>query len=341
MNRIAALLLIGAIHATAQSGTFDNIVRQSQQDTGVVWDMPLTSTTGTSLSAMALGDGSTLFQLWAIDKSTGVNYLLDHKLIGAYLPTADIRITTLDPYTKHVRTRVDKPFTVTITIGGLQSGAGLPLAATKVLLERHLGNHTADMAPLDPAVVTANTPYSSAYLTSNGNTVLNFPVTALTASIPTQASGEEYFVVQALADGTIAQSQIASENVQVWPMTTGSIKGIATGDNLRFQMPQIQLLLNNLYPSSDTYLLLYPGTQTTGAEGVVVTSFPMDRDTSESHVVTVSGLDAILGKDGTYTLALVTDTVFDRYPLDSVTFSVNRTVHVNSMVTDFTDDSSH
>ena len=337
---IPFLLLIGSGLANAQSGAYVNLIRQYQQGNGVVWDMPA-ATAGTSPSALALETGGALFQLWTIEQAAAKDYLLDQKLVGAYLPAADIKVTTLDPYARIHRTRVDQPFVVEINVSGLLTGLDLPLAASSVLLERHLGSYQADQSALAPSLVTAGVPASSAYLTTNGKTVLRFESSSLKAADPTKASGEEHFVIHALSDGTTTQTQIASGFVQVWPVASGAIKGIATGDQLRFQMPKVELLLNDLYPRSDTYLMLYEGAQINGAEGAIMNAFPMDRETSESHVIAVSNLNSRITKNGTYTLALVSETVFGRELLcDPVTFTVNRTLHVNAMQVGFDDDSS-
>jgi hypothetical protein len=235
---------------------------------------------------------------------------------------------------------VDQPFTVEITIGGLLTGLDFPLSASSVLLERHLASYPAGMAALDPALVTSNTPFNSTYLSDNGKTVLRFEASSLSAEDPTKACGEEHFVVHALAADSHAQTQIASGFVQVWPVASGSIKGIAQDDIMRFQMPQLELLLNDLYPRSDTYLLLFEGTQITGQVGTIVKAYPMDRETCESIVIGVTELDAKITNNGTYTLALVSDTVFGRELLDSVTFSVDRTMYVNAMQMDFSDDNA-
>lgn len=338
MKTIKALLLLGALNASAQTASYVNFIRQQQQGKGVVWDMPVIPK-GSSPSTLAVESGGSLFQLWTIEQTAAKEYLLDQKLVGAYLPTADIVVTTLDHYSRIHRTRVDQPFTVEISISGLLTGLDLPLAATSVLLERHLGTYQDGKTTLDPAKVVAGVPFSSSYLTANGKTVLRFEASSLTAADPTKASGEEHFVIHALSDGSFTQTQIASGLVQVWPVASGSIKGISQGDKLRFQMPQIELLLNDLYPRSDTYLLLFEGTQVTGAEGVIVKAFPMDREASESHVIGVTELEAKITKDGTYTLALVSDTVFGRELLGpTVTFSVNRTLHVNAMQVNMSDD---
>lgn len=338
MKKITLLFLLGTVHASAQTDVYVNILRQNQQDKGVVWDMPVAAT-GTSPSALTIDSGGALFQLWTINQTLAKDYLLDQKLVGAYLPVADVKLSTIDPYSRVHRTRVDQPFTVEIEVSGLLTGLNFPMAASKVLLERHVGSYQTGKYTLDPAQVLANTPLSSAYLSDNGKTVLRFEASALTAADPTKACGEEHFVVHALSDGSYTQTQIASKFVQVWPVASGSIKGIAQGDQLRFQMPQVELLLNDLYPRSDTYLLLFKGTQITGADGTVVMAFPMDRETCESHVLRVTDLDSKISSDGTYSLALVSETVYGRELLSSVTFSVNRTLHVNAMQTEFSDGS--
>jgi hypothetical protein len=126
--------------------------------------------------------------------------------------------------------------------------------------------------------------------------------------------------------------------VQVWPVASGQIKGIANGDNLRFQLPRVELILNNLYPRSDTRLMLHKGRQYQGVEGQLVAAFPMDRDEAESHVLHVSDMDSKLGEDGEYTLVLVSETVFGSELLcPPVTFNINRTMHVNAMQAGFSE----
>ena len=85
-------------------------------------------------------------------------------------------------------------------------------------------------------------------------------------------------------------------------------------------------------------MLLFEGTQINGVPSTTVKTFPLDRETSESHVIPVTELDSMITKDGTYTLALVSDTVFGRELLtEAVTFHVNRTLHANSMQVNLSD----
>ena len=340
MKLPAFLLALASASAFGQATSYVNFVRQNQQGTGVVWDMPVAAV-GAAPSALVLGSGGALFQLWTINQTSAQDFLLDQKLVGAYLPVADIKITTLDPYTAYPRTRVDQPFSVQIQVSGLLSGVGLPDAATKVLLNQHIQNYASGQSMLSQASVAANPPLSSGYISSNGSTVLKFQASSLKASDPTKATGEEHFIVHALSDGTITQSQIASAFVQVLPIASGSITGIVSGQRIRFESPTIQLNLTDLYPRSDTYFMLYEGTSVNGVTGTIVTAYPMDRDTTLSTVLTVNNLDTKITKSGTYTVALMSQTVYGLELLaPPITFSIDRTMNVNAMQVNFSDGSA-
>lgn len=332
------LLAISFASASAQSTGFVNFIRQTQQQTGVVWDMPVEAT-GAAASALAIDDNGSLFQLWTIQQSSAKDYLLDQKVVGAYLPKADIKITTLDPYPLATRTRVDQPFSVEIQVADLLAGTGLPDAATKVLLEQHVQAYQNGQISLDPAVVLANTPLYSSYISQNGPTVLKFAASSLKASDPTKSLGEEHFVVHALADGTLSQTQLASARIQVWPVASGAILGVTPNQQIRYQIPTLQLNLYDLYPRSDTYLMAYEGTQINGVTGTLVKAFPVDRDRSVTTILQVTELSAAIGADGPYTIALMSDTVYGRELLcNPITFTVKRTIAVNATQVNFEGD---
>ena len=342
MKLLGFLLALSSANSIAQTATYKNIVRQTQQGTGVVWDMQDVATNGSAPSALLLESGGSLFQLWCINQTAVKDHLLDQKLVGAYLPKADVKITTRDPHAAVARTRIDQPFTVEIQVSDLLTGTGIPAAASKVLLEQHVQTYAAGQTAIDPTVVAANTPHSSAYITENGKTTLKFAASSLTAPNPTKASGEEHFIVHALADGTVTQSQIASAKVQVWPLASGSITGISPGEQCRFLIPTIQLDLTDLYPRSDTYFVLYEGTDINGASGTLIKSYPWDSNTSRSTQLTSDELNSIITKDGTYTVALMSTTIFDtRLLCDPVSFTVKRSMTVNAMQVNFSDDTQN
>ena len=340
MKLLSLLLALSSLHGLAQSTNFSNFVRQTQQGSGVVWDMQNVAATGSAPSVLLLESGGSLFQLWTINKTTGKDHLLDQKLVGAYLPKADVKITTLDPYSK-TRTRMDQPITVEINVSDLLSGTGIPAAASKVLLEQHIQGYAPGQTSLDPTSVAANTPHSTGFITQNGKTTLQFNASSLTATNPLKASGEDHFIVHALADGSITQSQIASAKVQVWPIATGTIGGVTDGGEYRNVIPTVQLDMQDLYPRSNTYLMLYEGAAGTGGSGKVVWSKPWDSDVPLTLLDTTDELNTLITKDGTYTIALMSETVFDtRLLCKTVTFSVKRSIAVNAMQVNFSDDTA-
>lgn len=339
MKSISLLFAISALSASAQTAGYVSFIRQTSQESGIAWDMPVADT-GTASSVQPLEGVGSLFQLWTIEQTTGKDYLLDQKLVGTYLPKADIKITTLDPYPLATRTRVDQPFSVEIRVADLLTGTGLPDASTKVLLEQHAQAYVNGQVSLEPAVVVANPPLYSAYISQNGPTVMKFATSSLTAPDPTKSLGEEHFVVHALADGKLTQTQIASAHVQVWPVASGTILGVSQNEKFHYQIPTLQLNLYDLYPRSDTYLTVYEGTSINGVEGKLVKAFPVDRDRSVSTILEVTELSAAIGADGPYTIALTSETVYGTELLcDPITFTIKRTIAVNAMQVNFTDDS--
>ena len=331
-------LLLGALlcsHVHAAGEGYVNFVRQTQQSTGVVWSMSVTPE-GTAASQGLLETGGSLFQLWTIKQDTATEYLLDQKLVGAYMPSATVTIQTLDPYSLRKRTRADKPFTVTVTVAGLLSGTNIPDAAQRVLFEHHIKNYTANVTSFTPAQATSGTPKTSLSLYANGPTITNLPGTSLvaTGSDPRKVSGEEHFVVHALADGSFTQSQIASANVQVWPVATGEISGIKTGDRIRSKAPQLTVAMNDLYPSSGTYVQVYKGPVGPAVDPVRLVGGEkvLDGNISVSDVLTVADYDSALPEDGTYTIELLTETPFGTERLDYVTFTVDRKLTVNGLL---------
>jgi hypothetical protein len=322
MKTLLPLLLIGVVRADVQPELGVTFIRQ-QQAAGVVWDMPVKPGDGFP-SAPDLTRSGTLYQLWSLGTTQAEESLVDQKLVGSYLPAAELRIKTLDPQGRVPRTRVDQPFTVEIGINGLISGAGLPRAATSVLLERHLASYPSGDAALEPSQVRANDPQGCGYISSNGRTVLRFPASSLAAPDPTKAFGEEHFVIHTLSDGSLPQTQIASGIVQVWPIASGAIHGICPGETLSGPIPDIGLELKDLYPRSESHLMLFKGTQFNGTPGTIVKSHLLDGETGESTRLHITGLGDLTATGGTYTLALVSDTVYGRELLcDAVTFHVS------------------
>jgi hypothetical protein len=328
---LLGLLLCSPAFAAGEG--YVNFIRQIQQDTGVVWSMPV-NPKGESASPLTLESKGALFQLWTIEQAAAKDYLLDQKLVGAYLPAASIRITTQDPYSRVPRTRADQPFTVTYQVSGLLSGPGVPEAATKVLMEHHAKAYPAGKNTLNPTSVLSGTPVSSAYIASNGTVPLTFTTTSIPGSDPTQASGEEHFVIHALGDGSVSQTQLATAHVQICPVASGSIAGIAPGEKIRYNAPPLTVTLKDLYPSSYTWLQVYPGEARLNTSGETVTGseLVLDQDRPHSDIIPVSDYDTLFPDDGVYTIELLTQTPFGIDRLDHVTVNVDRKLEVRAQL---------
>jgi hypothetical protein len=334
MKLLGLLFALSSATVFGQATAYTNMLRQTQQGTGVVWDMTAIAAAGSATSALALPKGGSLFQLWTVNNTTAASYLLDQKLVGAYLPKADIKITTGDPYTVVNRTRVDRPFSVDTTVSDIvAAGTGVPDAATRVLREQHIMNYPAGVYALDPTVVTANTPTAKSYISTNGKTTVNFGASSLTASPDaTKATGEEHFVVMALADGTIAQTQIASAKVLVFPVPSGIIAGITEGAEYRYQIPIANLTMSDLYPGSSTSLMLYEGSTTAGTGKALVGRVSTETVKALSVPTFTYDLNTDITKDGFYTLVMTNASCYPTIAISNIVhFSVRRTISVNAM----------
>ncbi len=327
------ILLALAGQAAADSPEYTTFIRQHQQETGVVWDMPV-DLIGEAMSPMNVELGGSLFQLWAIRSSPITDYLLDQKLVGAYLPRATTAVITEDPSPGVPRTRADRPFVLRIEISGLLQGPSIPDAAARVLLDRHAENYPDGSTSLTLDEAFAHDPVESTYIDTNGTSTFSFQLTALQGPDPTKVSGEEHFIIHALPDDDVTQTQIGSAMIRIWPVADGKISGIEDGQRVRTSTPEITLTLNDLYPRSDTYLLLHKGgpvSQATGekVEGSVLI---LDQDIPEARTLTIADWGTALTADGIHTLELLTETPFGIDRLDSVTFVVDRVLEVRSML---------
>lgn len=331
----AACWLLLAPALVAQDVSYTTFIRQHQQTTGMVWHMPV-DLVGEALSPLVVEDGGSLFQLWAIRNQPITDYLLDQKIVGAYLPGASAWITSEDSHPGVARTRCDRPFQLQVDVSGLLSGPNVPDAATRVLLQRYAQNYPESQTlTLDQAL--ANGPIESSYINENGIATFDIPLTALNGPDPTKLSGEEHFIVHALPDGEISQTQIAATMVQIWPVASGDISGVQSGETLGTKPPKLTVSLEGLYPSSSTWLQIYPGAP---ALGTVGTKLPgsilvLDQDKPEDRVLRVDKWASTLEQDGLHTIELLHQTPFGIDRLDHVTVQVNRVLQVRANLTNF------
>lgn len=327
------IIALGLAVTSAQAQTYVNFIRQQQQRTNVVWDMPVAQQ-GTGPAALLAEEGGALFQLWTIAQQNSKDYLLDQKLVGAYLPKGTVKIRTVDSYNGIPRIRVDQPFTVDFEISNLLSGANIPVSASSVLVEHHLAPNPGGTAVITPAQAISGTPYSSAYISKNGLTSVPYTGSSIKAADPTKARGEEYFVLHALGEGQFSQTQIASAFLQVWPLASGSMSGITEGQVVRGNPPALTVRLDDLYPRSDTYIRIYSNGKELGTVGAVIpgSMLVLDQEFPASRLLTVKDYGNLFDSEGAYRIELLTKTPFGIDRLQSVNFQVDRTIHINAMI---------
>lgn len=332
--KTAATLLICTLSA-ANGANYSNFIRQERQETNVVWDMPVNSN-GTGPAALMVQEGGALFQLWTIEQATAKDFLLDQKLVGAYLPKGEITIHTQDSYNGIPRIRVDQPFSVDFQVSNLLNGPNIPIAATKVLAEHHLAPNPDGSLAITLAQAISGAPFASGYIATNGITTVKYAASSLPANDPRKARGEEHFVLHALSDGNFSQTHIATAFLQVWPIATGEIKGITSGELIRGIPPTLTMSTKDLYPRSNTILRIHSSGTQIGAAGVSIpgSELVLDQEFPVSRNLTVDDYGKLFDSDGPYRIDLLTETPFGTERLDSVSFTVNRSLRINAMQVD-------
>ncbi|MBK1830365.1 hypothetical protein JIN77_06490 [Verrucomicrobiaceae bacterium R5-34] len=388
---LSALLLSSlAIQADNESEDYLNFVIQIQNDTYQTTHKMDDLAPSGSATALKGVETSSTFQLWTINRDTGAEYLLDEKIVSAYHPTAEIAITTNDPYTGVPRTRVDQPFKVSYTMEGLVTDDEAPAAAKSATLT-HLAVTYDNINDESSAFLNIDSNQSYSYglgkglgllkknddddddddeeeeeddddtgsllglvgdildglfgdyegfgdggfgwspfsgidynftplvvvtmpsesLTKNGTTTVS-QYTSLQADDLTKAAGEEEFTILALPEDGEDAAMLATAKVQVWPIASGEMSGFTPGQHYT-KLPDIKIDLQDLYPSSSTYVRAYKGNPTSNPSNPIIINssyivldglVPIDRD----YVITE--LDTFITEPGSYTLELLHETPF-------------------------------
>lgn len=327
-----------AVSRADDQPAFVNFIRQVQVPSGVQWDMSVAaaSSNGGSMSPLPVDSSGARFELWTVKSSPLTSYLLASQFVGAYIPAAEVSITTEDPYAVMPRTRADRPFTVTVAVSNLLNGATDPAAAKSVNLLRHVQSYGAGGTGVNLDRTQA-TLLSQVSVSQNGTQNLSYSITSVPGADRAKVRGEERFSVFSQEDYQAPAGQLAAQTVQIWPVADGSISGIREGEKIRVACPPLTFTLNDLYPSSKTYAQVYPGAAALGKTGTVVSgSMLVVNDTvPQSRVLNVRDYGNIFDKDGTWTMELLTETPFGIDRLAYVTFDVKLTLRVNGMVTTY------
>ena len=329
------ICLVGLALSSASAQSYTNYIRQTQMPAGVTWDASATvASSGSQLSSLAINPGGARFDLWTIYSSSPIKeYLLNTKYVSSYIPVAEVVVRSEDPYSVIPRTRADRPFYVDVTIAGLLSGATDPDPSKSVTFLRHTQSYGAGGTGVGIDRNQA-TLYSQASISQNGKQTLTYALSMIAGSNRAKLRGEERFSVFSLEDYQAPASTLDSSYIQIWPVADGSIAGITNGQLVRNVMPQLTVTMNDLYPSSSTYLQAYKGNPVLGTTGVIL---PWSLNHSDSVPVSavnlVNGYDSFFESDGRWTIELLTVTPFGIDRLAVVYFDLDRYTYVNSTLT--------
>ena len=331
-------------------------------DTTTAQVSPGTAASGPSLSPLALGLGGAKYELYSVLKSAPMtSYKLSTAYVGVTVPQAAVVIDTEDPYGKALpavsydnptfataavkilpvdvastvrRTRIDKPFKVYVTTSGLSGLASAPDSQKRVDFRRQVLSYGSSNTGenIDRSLATYALASPAQFL-SNGVQCTTFVASVIPGLPRTSVRGEETFSVWTLRDTQIPNSPIepnmlASQRVQIWPITTGSVSGITEGQKIRFSVPKVTFQYVDTYPLSTTYAQVYKGEKRLNVQGQVVpgTSKVNTTTHSESYLTTTGvDFDALFTSDGVWTLEILTVSCFGTERLGSISFGSSDT----------------
>ncbi len=339
-NLLKLLVLVATCGGTAwgqAGGSYTNFIRQVNLLPGglaaVEWDMSVAAT-GNDNSALTIPLGGSRFELWTVLNAPRTSYLLDTRTVGTYMPSAEVVIRSEDPYTEIPRTRADRPFFVDVKVSGLRSDEGVPESAKSVTLSRHVQSYGSDG---DGSAIdrTQATLQSQGLVTTNASQTLSYTLTSVPGADRSKLRGEERFSVFGKVSDSEPQSQIASRYIQIWPVADATISGIAENEVVRFKAPPLTVVLNDLYPSSNTYTQIYQGEARLGVEGIRVpdASVVANYTAPVNAALSIKDYDGLLDEDGVWTIEVLTETPFGLDRLAHVSFTVDRTMEIHGNFT--------
>lgn len=327
--------LVAAATLQAQDEWTVSLVQKHLESSGVFQGS--VAREGSQVSFAPIPEGGSKFTLWAYRNGpSGLEeHLVDSETVGAYLPKGNLWITTPDPYSGGIpRTRIDQGFTVNFEVEGLMKGKGVPKAAKKVLLDHKVANATGDpkASSLGPEVE-----FDQSFISRNGLGAVKFKASNIPGSDPFNDSGMEVFRIFALPDGVIAELELSKAEVQIWPMSRATISGVSSKPYTI--APEVSVDLVNLYPDSETWVQVYPGSEKVGTNGTRLTeSFALVKDSKpRDSVLRFTNLDSILLETGEWTLEVITRTPFGIERLAHTSINIDRNLALRGSFQALTD----
>lgn len=296
--------------------------------------------------SLPIGAKGSRFELWGmqlVNGSIARQELLDTTDVGLYLPTAEVTIATNDPHPASCRSRVDQSFTVSYKIANLlPASSQVPTAATKVLVEHYTDLYQLDS--YDGSSIETTTLLRSFEITTNGTSPYSFAVTNLVAPDLVRRAGKERFIVYALADGATPQREIAKAEINIYPISEGSLSGFDT--TIRHKaLPPFSANIWRSYPATSTWVEVYDGAYSSTKRGTALpatfeTAGYVLPDTYTELKYTTFPTSAQPTIEGTKTFVLRASSPFPNESitqggrvLDFKTIDVGNQITVNGLVT--------
>ena len=206
-----------------------------------------------------------------------------------------------------------------------------PVDPTRVLLV-HNAFEFEQGVPLESNGEVATQSVGNLEIDDNGKTTLTFVKTNLSVPDVTSAIGEEVFTVTALAGQDISETILDSQRVQVFPIAQAEVSGYDPTTEYE-DVPPISVELKDLYPSSKTYVRIYPGTPVAdpseSAEKVSDSIVIIEDAVAHDRTLVLSDLDSEFVKHGVHTIEVVHETPFGEDLLFQNTIQVDRKLDVN------------
>jgi hypothetical protein len=308
------------------------------------------SQTGTHTALLPIGEYGSYFYFYVSglpDQTEPV--LLDTKFIGQYVATADVTVSTEDPYIP-TRVRADELITIKVTTANAQWETAVANdSAPELLWDPMKLKLSADYEKIDETGNIIETGTFAAHPDAEADT----GILELTANdekedirltgIPQDADvvgadpsrqprndaanrqrGKELITVEAVSDldsnGDNVFRQVGSASVIVWPIAQGKVIGIIEDDVIVGTMPDLTIQLYDLYPKSYTYAEVIEGPPSLDPNRVVVHSPQRKPDyngnepkgsTGTPEEIAVVNWDDDIKENREYTLQVLTKTPFN------------------------------
>lgn len=255
-----------------------------------------------------------------------------------YLPVNDPALTR--------RTRADRPFKVYVKTANINDGPGVAECYKRVDFRRHLLSYGTNLTGegVDRSLAILDSPALPQFLTNQIQVASKFDINKIPVTPDAGRAtirGEEVFSVWTLNDARVPSKvvepkMIASQRLQIWPVSSASMSGISMDQKTRFAIPTVTFRYTDTYPLSNTYAQVYKGEKRDGVKGETVGGSSRVNTSAypESSLQTSSvDFDSLFTSDGRWTMEVLTVSEIDTMRLAYVTFTVDRSIEVNGTFT--------